>query len=216
MRRSRRFGGVLAGFLLVGVAVAPAVQAAEPPPELHECSVQLLDGDRRLGPERLPSLGPVAMQLSGYNRTGGRSVDAFLDEFYDPAADTWRYPPADGYVLGYAGEPVVWQDTLDVGERIDRYGSEYGSFLAPQGIPYTMRSIPPSNLVGMPPAECNYHLYEVVRPFAVDAGPIAPWFFQSGSGTQYQLAARLIPGAPPSVSVLWLLDNGYLDRVPPR
>jgi nicrotizing toxin Mtb-like protein len=214
MRRSRRFGGVLAGFLLLVLVTAPVAAAAEPPPELRECSVQLLDGDRRLGPERLPSLGPVGMQLFGYDRTGGRPVEDFLGEFYDAGADTWRYPPAGGYVIGYGGEPIVWSETLDVGERIDRYGSEYGGFLAPQGIPYTMRSIPPSNLVGMPPEACNYHLYEVARAFDVDAGPIAPWFAQSGGGTQYQLDPSLVAGAPPSLSVLWLVDNGYLEQVP--
>lgn len=213
MGRSCRFGGVLAGILLVVVSAPPVASAAEPPPELRECSVQLLDGDRRLGPERLPALGPVGMQLFGYSRTGDRPTEVFLGEFYDDAAGSWRYPPEDGYVIGFGGEPVVWQETLDAGERIDRYGSEFGGFLAPQGIPYTMRSIPPANLVGMPPAGCNYHRYEVLRPFTVDAGPIAPWFFQAGGGTQYQLDATLVPGAPPSVSVLWLVDNGYLDRV---
>lgn len=213
MRRSRRVGGVLAGLLLVSVVLAPAARAAEPPPSLYECSVELFAGDRKLGPEALPKLGPVGMQLFGYSRTGNHSVEAFLGEFYDPTAGSWRYPPEDGYVIGYDGEPVVWQQSLEPGERIDRYGSEYGGFLAPQGISYTMRAIPPSNLVGMPPAECNYHVYEVLREFTVDAGPIAPWFFQSGGGTQYQLNHSLVPGAPPSLSVLWLVDNGYLQRV---
>jgi hypothetical protein len=98
--------------------------------------------------------------------------------------------------------------------RIDRYGSEFGGFLAPAGLPYTMRSIPPSNLVGIPAAACNYHLYEVLRPFDVYSGPIAAWFFQLGGGLQYQLNGLLVPGAPTRLTVMWLVDNGYLGRLP--
>jgi hypothetical protein len=86
-------------------------------------------------------------------------------------------------------------------------------FLAPQGIPHSTRSIPPSNLVGAPAANCDYHLYQVIRPFDVRAGPIAPWFYRRGGGLQYQLDGALVPNAPPSLSVNWLLDNGYLTRL---
>lgn len=71
-----------------------------------------------------------------------------------------------------------------------------------------MRSIPPQNLVGTPPEGCNYHVYHVLKPFAVDAGPIAPWFHQTGGGLQYQLR-----GGPERLNVLWLLDNDYLERL---
>src|SRR6185312_14650352 len=107
----------------------------------------------------------------------------------------------------------MWQQTLVPGQDIDRYGSEYGSFLAPEFSPYFSRAIPPSNLDSTPPAGCNYHDYRVLKPFAVDAGPVAPWFAQPGLGLQYQLDAALIPGAPAGINVMWLVNNGYLQRI---
>ncbi len=202
---------MFAGLSLVFLLLVPPAHAA--PTWLHECSAELYAGDSRLGPERLPKLGPVGVQLAGYSRTGHRPVATFLKRYYDTASAGWRYPPADGYALGPDGRPEKWVATLRQGERIDRYGSEYGGFLAPVGMPYTERSIPPSNLVGIPPAGCNYHVYDVLRPFRVHAGPVAPWFFQTGGGTQYQLTSGLVPNAPARLSVLWLVENGYLGRV---
>ncbi|RKT54381.1 TNT domain-containing protein [Saccharothrix australiensis] len=193
---------------LVGVAPAQAAGTG-----LTECSAEQYHDDRRLGPERLPALGAVGVQLLGYSRTGYRSEEQFLSTYYDTAANSWRYPPKDGYLLTPAGEPVKWQQELHAGRRIDRYGSEYGAFLAPEGLPYTTRSIPPQNLTGTPAENCNYHVYRVVKPFQVDAGLIAPWFYQVGGGIQYQLRGSLVPGAPERLNVLWLLDNGYLQRL---
>lgn len=207
----RRIAALVAGLLLVTFVLAPPAQAAPSLPT--ECSTELYTGDSRLGPAVLPTLGDVGVQLVGYNRSGYRPVDVFLDRFYDVDAGSWRYPPDDGYTIGLDGEPVKWEQTLNRGWLIDRYGSEYGGFLAPAGLPYTTRSIPPSNLVGDPAAGCNYFQYQVLRPFDVHAGPIAAWFFQTGGGLQYQLSGDLVPGAPERLNVLWLVDNGYLGRV---
>jgi hypothetical protein len=125
----------------------------------------------------------------------------------------WRYPPDRGFVVGVNGQPVVWQSQLSAGQIIDRYGSEYGWYLAPIGVAYFTRSIPPQNLVGTPAAGCNYHAYKVLRPFTVNAGPSAPWFAQPGGGLQYELDGNLVPGAPPAVNVGWLVDHGYLQRL---
>lgn len=207
----KRFGALLAGVFLVLFAFSPPAQAT--PASLTECSAELYSGDYRLGPAELPRLGDVGFQLVGYHRTGYRPEAVFLDQFYDDNAGSWLYPPADGYLLDPLGRPVKWVSELLPGQQIDRYGSEFGAFLAPRGLPYTTRSIPPSNLVGTPAAGCNYRVYEVLRPFAVTAGPIAPWFFQSGGGLQYQLSGALVPGAPDRLSVGWLVDHGYLGRV---
>jgi hypothetical protein len=207
----KRFATAFAGWLVVLSVLAAPAQAAPVPPT--ECSAELYAGDARLGPAELPRLGPVGVQLVGYSRTGHRPPEVFLERYYDTAAGSWRYPPGDGFILGPGGRPVKTVDTLVPGRLVDRYGSEYGGFLAPAGLPYTARSIPPSNMVGTPAAGCNYHVYEVLRPFDVHSGPIAPWFFQRGGGAQYQLAGALVPGAPARLSVLWLVDNGYLGRV---
>ncbi len=211
MTKRGRIVPVIAGLLLVLLGIAPVAQAA--PPSLTECSTELYHDDRRLGPERLPLLGPVGSQLFAYSRTGYRPTEVFLDRYYDPAANSWIYPPHDGYALGADGQPIRWTRTLPTGVEIDRYGSEFGGFLAPRGAPYTTRAIPPSNLVGNPAAGCNYHVYEVLTPFDVHTGPIAAWFFQRGGGLQYQLDGALVPGAPERLSVMWLLENGYLERL---
>ncbi len=51
----------------------------------------------------------------------------------------------------------------------------------------------------------NYHVYRVLKPFEVLAGPIAPWFGQPGQGVQYKL----------SQNVLTLIQNGFLERTDP-
>ncbi|KAA2260474.1 DUF4237 domain-containing protein [Solihabitans fulvus] len=211
----------LAGVALVFVPLAPAADAAPSAGTAEtaasECSATFFDGDRRLGPEQLPTSGQVGAELVGYRRTGGLTPQQFLDTYYDPAGNGgtggWRYPPANGYVLTPDGRPVETQLALFPGQNIDRYGSEYGSFLAPEWLPYATRSIPPQSLDSTPPEGCNYHVYRVLRSFEVHAGPIAAWFAQPGGGLQYQLDGALLPGAPATLNVLWLLNNGYLQRL---
>ncbi|PWI42220.1 TNT domain-containing protein [Streptomyces sp. ICBB 8177] len=218
--RVRRFVAALfASAFLVPVAVAAPATAASPPAHTHAatCSAGYFDQDARLGPARLPDRGRVGHQLIGYRRTGGLGDRAFLARYYDAAANSgqggWIYPPANGYVTRPDGTPVEWHQALRPGQDIDRYGSEYGSFLAPEGLPYAERSIPPQSLDGTPAAGCNYHDYRVLKAFSVDAGPIAPWFGQPGRGRQYQLDASLLRGAPTQLTVGWLVANGYLRRL---
>lgn len=181
------------------------------------CSATFFHDDPRLGPRHLPEFGPVGHELRGYDRTGGMPASQFLGTFYNPAANGgrggWNYPPDNGYLIGSDGNPIEFQLTMVPGSEMDRYGSQYGSFLAPTGLPYAERSIPPQSLDSTPAESCNYHNYEVVKAFSVDAGPIAPWFAQPGRGLQYQLDSTLIPGAPSALNVLWLLNNGYLKSV---
>jgi hypothetical protein len=55
----------------------------------------------------------------------------------------------------------------------------------------------------------------VVRPFKVEAGPIAPGFGQRGLGLQFQLVASLLAGTTATANVAWLLSNGYMQRMAP-
>lgn len=113
MRWTRRFAALAALALSATLVSAPAAPAV--PAQLTECSAELYHGDRRLGPERLPVLGAVGRQLVGYSRTGYRSEEEFLSAYYDTAANSWRYPPRDGYVLTPGGEPAKWVHTLRAG-----------------------------------------------------------------------------------------------------
>ncbi|MFD9129573.1 TNT domain-containing protein [Kitasatospora sp. NPDC059571] len=224
MRLRLLLAPIVAAAALVGPAVpaasaAPAATAPAPArtTPATECSAAFHDGDPRLGPEDLPTAGPVGRELFGYRRTGGLGEQQFLATYYGPTANSgspgWIYPPADGYVRRPDGTPIEFTATLVPGQDIDRYGSEYGSFLAPEGLPYASRSIPPQSLDGTPAAGCNYHDYRVLKPFAVHSGPIAPWFAQPGLGLQYQLDGALVSGAPTKINVMWLVDNGYLQRL---
>jgi Tuberculosis necrotizing toxin len=210
--------GAVPAVPVLPVARAYAADAPAPAkpshPSLVGCSAGSSTGDARLGPEHLPVLGPVGIELWGYQRTGGLSAAQFLQTWYDSDESAWRYPPVDGFRLDAAGEPMKQHLTLPVGWLTDRYGSESGALLAPAGAPYAARSIPPTYLNdATDPASCNYHAYRVRRPLTVDAGLVAGWFSQPGGGLQYQLESALVPGAPNPLDVRWLIDNGYLTRL---
>jgi hypothetical protein len=194
--------------LLGGVTPALAVAA---PAEL--CSGTHL-GDARFGPDNLPRppQQPVGPILTGYHRFGGLSPSAFLAKYWDTTANSWKYPPQDGFLLDHGGQPIKWVIELRAGRTLDRFGSEFGGFLAPAGSHYSTRAIPPQNLNTFDPAyRCNYHSYKVTKAFKVWEGPIAPWFEQRGRGLQEKLDRSLLPGDG-SLNVGWLITNGYLAR----
>ena len=207
----RRIAMALAGAIVVVLAmVAPSIAASAAPVTLTTgCSAAYLNGDYRLGPATTPDLGIVALELVGYHRFAGLSQQNFLADYWNPTTASWNYPPDNGYLI-VAGHPLEFQQTLEPGQAIDRYGSLYGSFLAPFATPYAARSIPPSSLDDSPGFTCNYHTYKVLKAFTVEAGPIAPAFGQPGLGLQYQLVSSLLPGDPSTANVYWLVDNGYL------
>jgi len=96
---------------------------------------------------------------------------------------------------GFSRQPQ--EIMLKAGQIIDRYGSEGGKFLSPQGTPASMRSLPPGASNG------TLSGYQVVKPFPVQSGTAAAWFGQVGGGIQY-----LTP-----ISVKELVRLGYLIRV---
>ncbi|MFC5182977.1 TNT domain-containing protein [Actinomadura harenae] len=195
-------------------ASASAGTSVQPPGPNTACSAADYDNDARLGPAVLPNRGVVGRELHGYRRFGDLTESEFLKDNWDSAANGWRYPPADGFLIGRDGKPIKHAFRLRRNVRIDRFGSEYGGFLAPFGLAYARRSIPPQNLDNAQnPAGCNWRAYRVLRAFKVESGPSAPAFEQPGHGTQYMLDGALVPGAPSRLNVLWLVDNGYLARL---
>ncbi len=168
----------------------------------------------QLGPKPLPRRGAVGRLLHGYQRFGPLDRDEFVAEFLD-AQQRFIYPPNDGFVTH--GDVVDRHPVeLQPRARLDRFGFPGGTFLAPLGATFGPRAMPPQSLntpEGTPQA--NYHVYCVLKPFSVDAGPAAPWFGQPGLGTQYKLMPQYLPEAGGALSVTWLLANGYLVEEKP-
>ncbi|WP_344609651.1 TNT domain-containing protein [Sporichthya brevicatena] len=93
--------------------------------------------------------------------------------------ETW-YPTGNGF-LGQTEEVF-----LQPGQVIDRYGgSGLSKFFSPQGVPPEMRALPPGT------ASQALRTFEVLKPFPVQAGQVAPGFGQLGLGTQYMAPVRL-------------------------
>lgn len=209
-----------AGAMAAAPAASAAVPAAPAPPltagAAHEPCTGKFQGDARLGPAWLPKKWqrPVGPLLKNWKRTGKLSPKAFLKKYWEGPADTgsWKYPPNDGFDT-VNGQVDKHRELLEKGEELDRFGSEFGGYLAPAGDPYAKRALPPQNLSTRDAAvACDYRVYEVSKPFHVWQGSIAPWFEQPGRGQQIKLdPAFLDPGEGQRLNVKWLLDHGYLE-----
>ncbi|WP_291745801.1 MULTISPECIES: glycohydrolase toxin TNT-related protein [unclassified Limnobacter] len=90
-----------------------------------------------------------------------------------------EWPPNRGFES--TPEPKV----LMPGERIDRYGSPYGTYTSPEGTPYRARAPKPGT--DLKP----YSVYEVTQPIEVRSGSAKPWFGYEGGGMQYEMSQSM-------------------------
>ena len=116
-------------------------------------------------------------------------------------------PNVDGFLNGEYQKVV-----LQPGEKIDRFGSDYGHYFGKIGESKEMRSMSPNSDFG------NYKQYEVLSELPVLKGKIAPWFEQIGGGTQSKLDpsfVELINAIPSDESAIIrkLIEYGYLRRL---
>ncbi len=89
------------------------------------------------------------------------------------------YPPASGFV----SVKVV---TLKADTKLDRYGSLWGTFVAPQGASFGSRALPASS------KNAIYYQFKVLKPIEnVKAGKAIPWFGEPGMGMQYQFKDKI-------------------------
>ncbi|KAE8153217.1 hypothetical protein BDV25DRAFT_38800 [Aspergillus avenaceus] len=151
-----------------------------------------LCGNKFLGPAvfTAPSDPDWSDMFAGYDPLAQLCPTSFLKQWTTGSA--YIYPPDDGALLDSAQKPVITEYTLQEGYELDRFGSQYGGYLAPRGTPFAWRSIPPGNL--NPHAnstQYNYWVWRVKVPFNVTGGPIAPWFGQPGFGLQFYYEAGL-------------------------
>lgn len=114
--------------------------------------------------------------------TGG--IVAKLGEFAAAKSEVTaltRFYPENA---GFAG--ATERTFLMPGQTIDRYGgSGVSRFFSPQGTADWARSLPPGT-TGQP-----LRTFEVVKPFEVQSGTVAPWFNQPGGGLQYRSPVQL-------------------------
>lgn len=102
------------------------------------------------------------------------------------------YPAANGF-LGATSQTVLKQ-----GQIIDRVGGgAISRFFSPAGTPLAARALPPGTAGPL-------QAFEVLKPFTVEAGTVAPAFGQLGMGTQFRSATTLGE----------LIEQGFLRAVP--
>ncbi|KAE8376055.1 hypothetical protein BDV26DRAFT_294471 [Aspergillus bertholletiae] len=152
-----------------------------------------LCSNKFLGPKVLTAASDPewSEMFKGYHQLGSYCPTTFLQKFV-PDGQQYVYPEKDGALLDSVGVPVTTEYTLEAGIELDRFGTQYGGYLAPKGTPFSWRSIPPSNLNKYPNStEYNYWVWKVKETFNVTGGPIAPFFGQPGYGLQFYHAAGL-------------------------
>ena len=120
-----------------------------------------------------------------------------LESYYEKNNYNSEYPPAQGFI---SVDTIVLKDDT----RIDRYGSLWGTFVAPIGTPFGERSLPISSKSRV------YYQFEVVKDIPnVLEGPAIPWFSMPGKGTQYMMPMNMKK----------LISEGYLivlDSIVPK
>ncbi|MGW2145709.1 TNT domain-containing protein [Nonomuraea bangladeshensis] len=202
----------------------PGGATAVPVPGKRICGPPYITGDPDLGPTVLPRTGYLGAILHGYVPLGGLAPQHFLARYWDYDMRNYRFPPDSGFGRSgnYPnGRLLLKTTTLQPGMKLDRFGSNAGSFLAPMGDLFIRRGLPPRNLntsSAAPMNLCNYHAFVVRTAFGVEVGPAAPAFQMPGGGTQYHVISRLVPGFPQTndeVPVSVLVARGFLEEFNP-
>ncbi|KAG5922999.1 hypothetical protein E4U61_004582 [Claviceps capensis] len=205
---------VLGVYLSLWALTAHAVAIA-PLPSLCDCSgtainsslaEEVVCGDPRLGPiaSRYHGSKAIFPMTETWHPLGRLCPGEFLEK-WTRKDGRFIYPLENGFQLDSHKHAIKQTAVLCPGTLVDRFGGEQGSFLAPAGMHYEARSIPPLSLVadkGPNRSPFNYHVYMVLKPMHVTAGCIAPWFEQPGLGVQY-----LING-----SVTAAIQEGFLRK----
>ncbi len=114
------------------------------------------------------------------------------DLYFNQATGEILWPANNGFAE-YPNEIVLKQGTI-----IDRYGSDFVTYVSPDGTPYEMCALAPGTELK------PYSRFEVLKDIKVEAGEISPWFDEPGGGTQYRL--------PETVDDL--IDGQVLRRIP--
>lgn len=144
--------------------------------------------------------------LRGWDPAGGLSWQDFEARFGVPESRIW--PGNDGFPPTYVPQPAH----LPEGTIIDRFGSPFGQYLAPDGTPFADRALMPES------AGSAYNRYMVTGEplppgWRIVEGPVEPWFGQTPSPGARQYMILAPEGVRPTVSELVRL--GILDGYGP-
>ncbi|KAG6095773.1 hypothetical protein E4U30_002057 [Claviceps sp. LM220 group G6] len=140
------------------VAIAPLPSGCDCTGTAFNSSLanEVFCGDPRLGPIDYQShdskvIVPITRT---WHRLGRMCPGEFLKKWTNKDG-RFIYPIEDGFQLDSHKHAMKQAAVLCPGTLIDRFGGEQGSFLAPAGMRYEARSIPPSNLVTVTRKEPN-------------------------------------------------------------
>lgn len=164
--------------------------AARLPDEVHADLRGIVDPDQP--PYGLDEHGHELTEAEYANRYGKAD---------DQGAIAWdRYPDNAGAVEGSVRQYDTLDDLrADLGDvTVDRIGANSGSFLAVEGTPWEMRSLP-VNTLGK--ELHHFELDDLPGGYRVEVSEIAPAFGRPGGGTQLRIVDAM-SGQPASVDRL--------------
>lgn len=149
---------------------------------------------------------PLAV-VRGWEPTGAMPWDDSASHFGTREMRIW--PGNDGFPPGYAPQPAQ----LPEGTIIDRFGSEGGRYLAPDGTPFADRALAPESV------EWSYNRYMVTGEplppgWQILEGPVEPWYGQTPAPGARQYMITGPDGV--EVTVRELVKRGILDEFGPR
>ncbi|ANO00218.1 Uncharacterised protein [Mycobacteroides abscessus subsp. massiliense] len=158
--------------------------------------------------EVLTEGGAPAAILKDWNPTGGMPWKEFESQFGTPGEARIWPTENQGFPPGY----VPHEANLPPGTIIDRFGSDGGRYLAPDGTPFADRALAPESVGGA------YNRYMVTgQPlppgWRIVEGPLQPFYGQTPSPGTVQYMIEAPDGVRPSVAEL--VDRGILDEYGP-
>lgn len=158
--------------------------------------------------ELLTEGGAPAAILKGWDPTGGMPWKEFESQFGTPGEARIWPTENQGFPPGY----VPHEANLPPGTIIDRFGSEFGRYLAPDGTPFADRALAPESVGGA------YNRYMVTGEplppgWRIVEGPLQPFYGQTPSPGTVQYMIEAPDGVRPTV---WELERlGILSKEGP-
>ena len=203
----------------------PAATAGSPPDTRRQ--TEFYESNFLLGPAKLPKEGPVGAVVSGYERFGDLTADAFKQD-YIVDGKKWNWPPSDGFRTQRwrtvrAGRPR--EDHAEARHPTRSVRLRRREVPSPTGTPFPERALPPQASKHRPtpgrttkarcgrrtpssrqatttPTACRTR--STWTPAPSRRGSVSP-----AAVCEYMLMPGYVPDQPSDkLSVQWLLSHG--------